>query len=64
MDVAEADGVIVVPDEIAAEALIKAEEIEQREECMRQDLAKGMSFDNAFRKWDRAWFIRSIEKKT
>ena len=52
--VAEADGVIVVPQAIAAEALIKAEEIEAREEGMRQDLAKGMSFDDAFRKWGRA----------
>jgi len=52
--VAEADGVIVVPQGIAMEALIKAEEIEVREEGMRQDLAAGMSFDDAFNKWGRA----------
>ncbi len=52
--VAEADGVIVVPQAIAEEALIKAEEIEVREEGMRQDLAAGMSFDDAFNKWGRA----------
>jgi len=52
--VAEADGVIVVPQAIAAEALLKAEEIEVREEGMRQDLAAGMSFDDAFNKWGRA----------
>jgi len=52
--VAEADGVIVVPQAIADEALLKAEEIEVREEGMRQDLAKGMSFDEAYKKWGRA----------
>jgi 4-hydroxy-4-methyl-2-oxoglutarate aldolase len=52
--VAEADGVIVVPQAIADEALIKAEEIEVREEGMRQDLGKGMSFADAFKKWGRA----------
>lgn len=52
--VAEADGVMVVPQEIADEALVKAEDIEEREEGMRQDLAKGVSFEEAFRKWGRA----------
>ena len=48
------DGVIVVPQAIAMEALEKAEEIEGREQGMREDLAAGMSFDDAFKKWDRA----------
>ena len=48
------DGVIVVPQEIAMEALIKAEEIERREEGMRSDLAAGMSFADAYKKWGRA----------
>jgi regulator of RNase E activity RraA len=48
------DGVIVVPQEIAMEALVKAEEIEQREQGMREDLAAGMSFHDAFAKWGRA----------
>jgi regulator of RNase E activity RraA len=52
--VAETDGVIIVPQEIAAEALVKAEEIESREEGMRQDLAAGMSFEDAYQKWGRA----------
>ena len=48
------DGVIVVPQEIAMEALIKAEEIEEREQGMRIDLAAGMSFEEAYKKWGRA----------
>lgn len=52
--VAEADGVIVVPQEIAMEALIKAEEIERREQGMRDDMARGMSFEDAYKKWGRA----------
>jgi len=52
--VGESDGVIVVPKEISLEALIKAEEIEAREQGMRQDLAAGMSFEDAYKKWGRA----------
>jgi regulator of RNase E activity RraA len=48
------DGVIVVPQAIAMEALVKAEEIEAREQGMREDLAAGMSFRDAFEKWGRA----------
>jgi 4-hydroxy-4-methyl-2-oxoglutarate aldolase len=48
------DGVIVVPQEIADEALVQAEEIEAREQGMREDLAAGMSFRDAFEKWGRA----------
>ena len=48
------DGVIAVPQEIAMEALIKAEEIEEREQGMRIDLAAGMSFQDAYKKWGRA----------
>jgi len=48
------DGVIVVPQQIAMEALFNAEEIEAREQGMREDLAAGMSFDDAFEKWGRA----------
>jgi len=49
-----ADGVIIVPEAIAMEALIKAEDIEVREEGMRKDLAAGMSFGDAYKKWGRA----------
>jgi 4-hydroxy-4-methyl-2-oxoglutarate aldolase len=48
------DGVIVVPQEISMEALIKAEEIEAFEQGMREDFAKGMSFADAYKKWGRA----------
>lgn len=48
------DGVIVVPQEIAMEALVAAEEIEAREQGMREDLANGMSFKDAYEKWGRA----------
>jgi regulator of RNase E activity RraA len=48
------DGVIVVPQAIAMEALVQAEEIEAREQGMREDLAAGMSFRDAFEKWGRA----------
>ena len=48
------DGVIVVPQEISMEALVKAEEIEGREDGMRVDMAAGMSFDEAYKKWGRA----------
>ncbi|MBN1402515.1 MAG: dimethylmenaquinone methyltransferase [Anaerolineae bacterium] len=48
------DGVIVVPQEISMEALIKVEEIEGREQGMREDLASGMSFEDCYKKWGRA----------
>ena len=48
------DGVIVVPQAIAGEALKEAEDIEWREQGMRGDLAAGMPFDEAYRKWGRA----------
>ncbi len=52
--VGEADGVVVVPKAIALETLVKVEEMEAREEGMRQDFARGMSFDEAYAKWGRA----------
>jgi 4-hydroxy-4-methyl-2-oxoglutarate aldolase len=52
--IGEADGVIVVPQAIAMETLIKAEELEAREQGMRDDVAAGMSFDDAYEKWGRA----------
>lgn len=48
------DGVIIVPKEIAIDVLVKAEEIERRERGMREDLARGMSFEDAYAKWGRA----------
>ena len=52
--IGEADGVIVVPQQIAMEALEKAEDLEAREQGMREDAAKGMSFSDAYKKWGRA----------
>jgi regulator of RNase E activity RraA len=52
--IGEADGVIVVPAAIAMEALEKAEKLEAEEQGMREDVAKGMSFDDAYKKWGRA----------
>lgn len=48
------DGVIVVPQEIAMEALEMAEDIEVREQGMREDFAAGMAFKKAYEKWGRA----------
>ena len=48
------DGVIVVPQEIAMEALVKAEDIEVGEQGMRTDMAAGMLFADAYKKWGRA----------
>ena len=52
--VGDTDGIIVVPAEIAMEALIKAEDIENREEGMRQDISAGVTFSEAFKNWGRA----------
>ena len=50
--VGEADGVIVIPQQIAMETLEKAEDVEYREQRMREDFAAGMGFDEAFAKCD------------
>jgi regulator of RNase E activity RraA len=52
--IGEADGVIVVPQKIAMEALEKVEIVEANEQGMREDFARGMSFDDAYNKWGRA----------
>lgn len=52
--VGEADGVIVVPQAIAMDVLVKVEEMEAREQGMREDFARGVGFDEAFAKWGRA----------
>mgnify|MGYP001592276007 CR=1 FL=1 len=52
--VGDPDGVVVVPQDVAPETLVKAEDLERREEGMRRDLANGMPFDAAFAKWGRA----------
>ena len=52
--VGDADGVIAVPAAIAGEALVAAEDIERRERQMREDLARGVPFDEAFARWGRA----------
>lgn len=52
--VGEADGVVVVPAAIAMETLVKVEDLERREQGMREDFARGVGFDEAFGKWGRA----------
>lgn len=52
--VGDADGVMAVPAAIAGEALAAAEDIERREQRMREDLARGVPFDEAFARWGRA----------
>jgi 4-hydroxy-4-methyl-2-oxoglutarate aldolase len=52
--VGEADGVVVVPKAIAMEVLEKVEDIEYREQKMREDFANGVSFEEAYNKWGRA----------
>ena len=52
--IGEADGVVVVPKAIAMDVLVKVEEVEAREQGMREDFAAGMSFDEAYAKWGRA----------
>jgi regulator of RNase E activity RraA len=52
--IGEADGVIVVPKAIAMEVLEKVEKLEAEEQGMRDDVAAGMSFDDAYKKWGRA----------
>lgn len=52
--IGEADGVVVVPAKIAMEALEKVEIVEAKEQGMREDFARGMSFDEAYNKWGRA----------
>ena len=52
--IGEADGVIVVPQAIAMETLVKVERLEAEEQGMREDVAAGMSFDDAYKKWGRA----------
>lgn len=52
--IAEADGVMVVPQKIAMEVLVKVEKMEYEEQGMRDDMAAGMSFDDSYKKWGRA----------
>ncbi len=52
--VAEPDGVVVVPKAIAMKVLVEAEDMERREQGMREDVAAGMSFNEAYQKWGRA----------
>jgi regulator of RNase E activity RraA len=47
------DGVVVIPQEIAMDALVKAEEIVRKEVGMRNDLIAGMPFGDAYKKWGR-----------
>ncbi len=48
------DGVIVVPEAIAMETLVKVEKMEAEEQGMREDMAAGMTFEDSYKKWGRA----------
>lgn len=52
--IAEADGVMVVPKAIAMETLERVEKLEAEEQGMREDVAAGMTFHDAYKKWGRA----------
>jgi len=52
--VGDADGIIIVPQQIALEALERSESIETKEQGMRKDLINGVSFEDAFQKWGRS----------
>ena len=52
--IGEADGVIIVPTKSAMEVLVQAAKLEVEEPGMREDVAAGMSFDDAYKKWGRA----------
>jgi 4-hydroxy-4-methyl-2-oxoglutarate aldolase len=51
--VAGPDGVLAIPQEIASRVLTVAEDIETREDEMRRQIAKGMDFAEATRKYGR-----------
>jgi hypothetical protein len=36
------------------DVLVEAEDMERREQGMREDVVVGMSFDDAYKKWGRA----------
>jgi regulator of RNase E activity RraA len=44
---ADLDGVIVIPQELAEEVITKSEERSEKENRMREDLKKGESFATA-----------------
>jgi regulator of RNase E activity RraA len=51
--VGDMDGVIVIPQEWAAETLTKAEEVNSREIGSRQALRAGVPFDEVFERYKR-----------
>lgn len=52
--VGDCDGVLVVPREIAMKVLIEAEKVEEAEQKSREDLAKGIPFEEVFQRYGRA----------
>jgi len=52
--VGDCDGVVVVPQEIAEEVLVEAEKVEEAEQKSREDLAKGIPFEEVFKRYGRA----------
>lgn len=51
--VGDCDGVLVVPQSVAYEALLKLEELEQKEGGTRRELAEGVPIEEVFAKYHR-----------
>lgn len=50
----DADGVIVIPQEVLLEVLVMVEELSRKEELSRRDLATGLPFKEVYRRYGRA----------
>ena len=51
--VGDADGVMVIPQTIAYETLLKVEDLEKKEEATRRDLAAGVAVEEVYKKHGR-----------
>lgn len=49
----DSDGVVVVPKELTVEVLLKTEQVVERENKMRLELAKGVSVSEVYRKYGK-----------
>ena len=49
----DADGVVIIPKDLTVEVLRKTEEIVQREEAMRAELAKGVTVSEVYKKYGK-----------
>ena len=49
----DADGVVIIPKALTIEVLLKTEEIVQREDAMRAELAKGVTVSEVYKKYGK-----------